>query len=273
MDMNRYTWQNILDAIPDMIALLDEQHRIVWLNNAMLSIMGASREDCIGKHCYKLVHGTDEPPDYCPHSKFLQDKKAHSVEVYLDKLQGEYLVTISPIESGNNTLGSIHIARDISTAKTQQRELELSEAKFFAAFLYNPIGMCISQIDGKILDVNAAWSRVTGYSRDEAIGCNIQGLNLYVDPTQRDKLVEMVTEHGYANSFGLSFYTKQGAIIYGEMSVTAIDIDGNACWVTAYVDKTDTVRLEQAIKQFQDKVLLSARHDIIQSLRDGIYVK
>jgi len=73
-----------------MVAMLDEHHKIIWLNDAMVTTLGAeSREYCIGKLCYELVHGTNEPPDYCPHSKFLKDKQVHCVEVYLDKLQGD----------------------------------------------------------------------------------------------------------------------------------------------------------------------------------------
>lgn len=274
MDLNRYTWQNILNAIPDMVALLDEQHKIIWLNNTMLKLLGMSREDCIGKYCYSLVHGLNEPPDYCPHSKFLKDRQNHSVEVYLDKLEGDYLVTISPIENDGYAIGSIHIARDISQSKRQQKELLLSESKFFAAFMNNPIGMCISHIkDGEVLEVNNAWSKVTGYSREEAIGKKIGDLNLYVDSTERDRLISILNEHGSVNDFDLVFCTKQGNTIYGQMSVSAIEIDGIQCWVTSYVDKTDAVKMEKAIRWFQGKIILEARHSIIQSLQSGVYVK
>ena len=257
-----------------MVALLDEQHKIIWLNDTMLEVLGMSRKDCIGKYCYSLVHGLNEPPDYCPHSKFLKDRQDHSVEVYLDKLEGDYLVTISPIENDGYVIGSIHIARNISESKRQQKELLLSESKFFAAFMNNPIGMCISSIkEGEIIEVNNAWSKVTGYSREEAVGKKIGDLNLYTDITERDRLISILDEQGFVNDFDLVFCTKQGDTIYGQMSVSRIDIDGIQCWVTAYVDKTDAVKMEKAIRLFQDKIILDAKHDISQALRDGVYVK
>jgi len=274
VEYNRYTWQNILNAIPDMIALLDEQHNIVWLNDTMVTTLGAeNRECCIGKLCYELVHGTTEPPDYCPHSKFLKDKQVHCVEVYLDKLQADYLVTVAPIVTDGNTLGSVHIARDISAFKKQQRALELSEAKFSAAFMHNPIGMCISQIDdGIVLEVNDSWSEVTGYSREDVIGHAVKSFNLYVDVTARDKLIEQLNQHGYVNDFDLEFITKQGNTICGQMSATEIELNGIRCWVTAYVDKTDAVKLENAIRKFENTILESARDSLMLSLKDGVLV-
>ena len=124
MNLDQYNWKDILNAIPDMISLLDEEHRILWINDNMANTLGISRDKCVGEYCYKLVHNTNEPPDFCPYSKFLKDKAPHSVEVFIAKLDREYLVTVSPIRvSGSKILGAIHIARDITEVKRQQKEL------------------------------------------------------------------------------------------------------------------------------------------------------
>ena len=124
MNIDTYNWKDILNAIPDMISLLDKEHKILWLNDNMIDKLGSSREQCIGQHCYKLVHDADEPPDYCPYAKFLKDDTPHSVEVFIEKLARDYLVTISPIKlNGDKVIGAIHIARDITEVKEQQKEL------------------------------------------------------------------------------------------------------------------------------------------------------
>ena len=50
------------DAVPDLIAILDTQYRIVRVNQAMAQRLGISAEACVGQTCYSCVHGTDEPP-------------------------------------------------------------------------------------------------------------------------------------------------------------------------------------------------------------------
>ena len=118
MNIDQYNWKDILNAIPDMISLLDEEHKILWLNDNMVSKLGLTREQCIGQYCYKLVHDAEEPPNYCPYAKFLEDNTPHSVEVFIEKLAREYLVTISPIRlKGTEIIGAIHIARDITEVK------------------------------------------------------------------------------------------------------------------------------------------------------------
>jgi PAS domain S-box-containing protein len=60
-------WKHTFDAVPDLIAILDTEFRIVRANNSMAASLGMTSKECIGLTCYRVVHGTDEPPFFCPH--------------------------------------------------------------------------------------------------------------------------------------------------------------------------------------------------------------
>ena len=64
-------WKYTFDAVPDLIAILDTEFRIVRANNAMAASLGMTPEQCSGLTCYKVVHGTDEPLFFCPHSQLM----------------------------------------------------------------------------------------------------------------------------------------------------------------------------------------------------------
>ncbi len=66
-------WERTFDSVPDLIAILDDQHRVVRANQAMAQHLGATPEQCVGLPCYKVVHGAGEPPAFCPHSMTLAD--------------------------------------------------------------------------------------------------------------------------------------------------------------------------------------------------------
>ena len=55
-------WQQAFDASPDMISILDNQHRIVSVNKAMAEIIQCAPSEARGSHCFQKLHGTDRPP-------------------------------------------------------------------------------------------------------------------------------------------------------------------------------------------------------------------
>ena len=69
----REQWERTFDAVPDLIAILDQDKRVVRVNRAMANRLGVSREECIGQFCHQLLHGTDAAPETCPHRPFVLD--------------------------------------------------------------------------------------------------------------------------------------------------------------------------------------------------------
>lgn len=118
-------WEITFDAIPDLIAILDNNHRVVKVNKAMAEKLSTTPDECIGALCYQVIHHSDLPPENCPHKHLLKDGIAHISEVDEKNLGGYFLVTASPIKQEDGTLiGSIHIAHDITHRKEMEKKLE-----------------------------------------------------------------------------------------------------------------------------------------------------
>ena len=47
-------WERTFDSVPDLIAILDDQHRILQVNRAMAQRLGRKPRDCIGAFCFEL---------------------------------------------------------------------------------------------------------------------------------------------------------------------------------------------------------------------------
>jgi PAS domain S-box-containing protein len=115
----------IFDAIPDLIAVLDKDHRVVMVNKAMADKLNTLPDLCCGSICFEVVHNAKNPPNNCPHSKLLNDGLEHISEVDEENLGGYFIVTASPIKDDNgNLLGSIHIAHDITARKNAEEKIE-----------------------------------------------------------------------------------------------------------------------------------------------------
>ncbi|MEA1927338.1 MAG: ATP-binding protein, partial [Candidatus Auribacterota bacterium] len=116
-------WRWMLDAIPDLIAIMDRQYHINWINKAMADKLGVAPEKVRGLKCHQVLHGTDEPISSCPHARLISTGEEESEEIFIERLGGNYLVTVSPIQDSQGRLiGSIHLARDISDRKQMEEE-------------------------------------------------------------------------------------------------------------------------------------------------------
>lgn len=118
-------WERTFNSVPDLIAILDNQHKIIRANRAMAEALGTTPEQCVGLKCFRCVHRTDEPPDCCPHSKALLDGQEHTAEVHEEALSGDFLVSASPLKDDRGRMiGSVHVARNITERKQMEKKLE-----------------------------------------------------------------------------------------------------------------------------------------------------
>jgi PAS domain S-box-containing protein len=117
-------WERTFDSVPDFIAILDNQYRIVRANRAMAQQLGVTPEKAIGLFCYQCVHGLDNPPDFCPHSQTVKDGKEHRAEVHEPRLGGDFLVSTTPLrDEKGRMVGSVHVARNITERKKAEEAL------------------------------------------------------------------------------------------------------------------------------------------------------
>ena len=117
-------WERTFECVPDLIAILDNRYRIIRANDAMARKLSKLPDECVGLTCFETVHGTLEPPVFCPHSAVLKDGKPHSVEVHEDRLGGDFVVTATPLHDDKGRLmGSVHVAHDITERRRAEQEL------------------------------------------------------------------------------------------------------------------------------------------------------
>ncbi len=116
-------WEHTFGSIPELVAVMDAEYRLVRVNRAIAERLGMAPESLVGQLCYAVMHGTDAPWPGCPHAQALATGKPATAEVKDPHLGGIFLVTVSPLlNAEGQTVGFVHIARDITESKRTEEE-------------------------------------------------------------------------------------------------------------------------------------------------------
>lgn len=146
-------------------------------------------------------------------------------------------------------------AGNLGTAiERQQSELALriSEEKFQLAFHHTHVAMAINRTSNNTLvDVNNAFCKITGFSREEVIGRRAgRDLQIWADPEDRSNIFKMLEQQGYVDEFRGRFRRKNGEIGIGLLSVINISIAGEACQLYTFYDIS---RIDQLLNELRAK--------------------
>jgi PAS domain S-box-containing protein len=103
------------------------------------------------------------------------------------------------------------VLSNVSYRKAQEEALAISEERFFKAYHATPDGISLSRLaDGMIIEINAAFSRITGYSAGEALGKTALSLGLWVDAEQRSESLRALAESGRVRNLVGRIVTRSG---------------------------------------------------------------
>ena len=148
---------------------------------------------------------------------------------------------------------------------------------FTSAFNASPVTLVIARLrDGLLLEVNQAFVRLTGYSREEALGRRIADLGLLadlgflVDPVQRDAFVDRLGRDGFFRSAEVRFRVKDGSVHVCDVSIKAFELDSERCALTAVVDITDRLEGERDRKHLESRLFQAQRLESIGTLAAGV---
>ena len=140
------------------------------------------------------------------------------------------------------------VGRDITERKQAEINLQKSEERFSKAFQSSPIIIIISQIKNeKLLEVNEAFEKITGYKREEAIGKTTAELDLWVNPADRERIRQAIIVNGRIKNEELQFKDKDGKPVTCLFSAELIELDGENCAIATVEDISERKKAEAHI--------------------------
>jgi PAS domain S-box-containing protein len=269
-------YEKVVEGLEEMIVVVDRDYRYLIANRAFLNHRGVKREELVGH----LV------PELMSPEVFEKIVKKHLDECFkgnVVKYEMKFTYPIGdrdlfcayfPIEGSAGIDRVACVLTDITDQKRAQEELRQSEERFSKAFHSSPAALSVGLLeDGKLLEVNDAFLRMTGHKRDEVIGRTTLDLGFWADSNHRLTMAEMSRERGAVTDLELDFRKKSGEVRNGLFSVDLIELSGKPCVLGIAQDITERKRAESALRNYSRKLIEAQeaeRQHIARELHDQI---
>jgi len=144
-----------------------------------------------------------------------------------------------------------------------ERELRTSEHKFAKAFRANPVCMAIVTVeDGRYIDVNEGYERLTGYTRDDVIGRTVREIGYWVDLSERATMLSRLERDGRVRDAEVRFRKKCGEVMICLVSAEPLVFEGVACLLSTTQDVTQR-RADEAQMRLGSRVFESTADAIV----------
>ena len=182
----------LFESISDGIIVSDLEGKITDVNHAAVHLMGYSdKVEVIGRTGFEFITEKDRAKAAEDAMKAIELGHGPAFEyTFVDKDGREYDAEASAsvlLDDSGNPVGFAGIIRDITERRRAEEALRENEEKLRVMFESTSEGIAITDLKGKILDVNDAILRMSGLSREELIGQ--EGFEL-VPPEDSKNIIE-----------------------------------------------------------------------------------
>ncbi|MBI5418961.1 MAG: PAS domain S-box protein [Deltaproteobacteria bacterium] len=145
-------WENLFDALPEAIAVVDTSFRVVWINRSMSVFLGRPAGEVLGRRCHETLHDAEVAEEVCPACPLKGGPGQGPVEIELPARKTWARIAASPFfDAAGKVAGAIHFVSDITDRKLADQRADLSSARLN---LLNGIGnLVLQETDiGTVLD-------------------------------------------------------------------------------------------------------------------------
>jgi PAS domain S-box-containing protein/putative nucleotidyltransferase with HDIG domain len=258
--------RNSIEGSPLGIRVLDKEGKIIYANRALLDMWGYSSveelEAVPGKQRYA-------PESYAKHRERVKKGRGENTpldyEVSIVRSDGQVrhvsASTRALMWGGEKQFQSVY--QDI----TERKQAELEYRTMIRATMD---GFWLTDMQGHFLDVNDAYCRLTGYSRDELLNMSIKNVEAVEKPEDVAGRIQKVKEVGY-DRFETRHRRKDGGIVDVEISVNYLSVGGGRMFVFVR-DITERKRMEEELRHNVER-FKKAMEGVVQVIASIVEVR
>ena len=260
-------YRDLVEHSQDLICTHDLEGRFLSMNPAPARILGYEVAELLRTPAYEIVF---------PGSR-------ERYEEYLVKMRKDGVVEgLVPVRTrtGETRIWEYHntlrtegvsfpivrgMAHDVTERQKAEAALRESEELFRTAFAEAAVGLTLTDLKGRFLQVNKAYCKITGYTAEELQSLDFQSITHPEDLPRNVELRSQMLAGDNSIIYQKRYISKSGAIVWVQNSVSAMhDDNGNITnFITLTEDITERKRAEEALRESEDRY-----RDLVEGSQD-----
>jgi PAS domain S-box-containing protein len=252
------TIRSLFESAPVGICITTEDGNFENVNGTYCSIYGYNADELIGQPFTKVVPKNKAGHWNKVHQDFIDGNNHTRGEFEVLSKKGKPLTILADsakITGNDGRPRKVTFVVDITERKNAEHALRVSEDRLQSLVNAAPVGICVTNKEGLLVNVNETYSNIYGYTMDELIG---QPFTMVVP---KDKAQQWMTTHerflaGEVHTRGeFQVVTKRGKhLTILADSARIPDSEGNFQKVTYVLDITERKRNEELLRLSEDRM-------------------
>jgi PAS domain S-box-containing protein len=264
----------LLNATTDIAFLMDKHGVILAANESAARAYHTTSRNLLGTAVYNLI-----PPSLAEFARTKADEAIQSGAAvrFEAEWKGRFLdhsLYIIRDENGEVTRIAVYV-RDVTRRKQMEAKLQQAEEKYRNIYENATEGIFQASLDGRFITANPSLARIHGYSSPEELMESITdiGTQVYVDPADRDDLVDLLRMQGAVQNYEVKMRRSDGSIHWVSInSRVARDRAGGLIYHEGTMrDITKRKEAEEALAESEERYRTAIEHsnDGVAIIRQG----
>ncbi|MEE8398111.1 MAG: PocR ligand-binding domain-containing protein, partial [Desulfobacterales bacterium] len=275
-------FRDLSDLLPQIVYEINLEGSFTYVNKIAPQLIGYTAEEIEeGLNFTQLFSEEDNEKAAKNMQKIVFERELGVNEYTLIKKNGDLmpiLVYSTAIFENDKPCGLRGIALDLTEQKKAEDDLRKSKERYHRLFATNPYPITTTRLrDGLIEDVNESFVKVTGFSRDEAIGKTTVELGLWEEQSSENEnlnnrqiMVDALREFGKIEDFEIKLIRKDGDGVNVLLASEIVELDGEPYIFSVLNDITRRKQAEAEKERLEGQLQQALKMEAIGTLSGGI---
>ena len=151
---------------------------------------------------------------------------------------------------------ALYVKKMSVSKKRAEFALLESEEKYKVAFTTSPDAININRLDGRYVNINDGFTRITGYTFEDVMGKLSSEIGIWAIPQDREKMVQVLKNKGYVENVETVFMCKDGTLLTALMSASIITVNNEPHILSVTRNISDRKKTQLALQASEERYRL-----------------
>jgi PAS domain S-box-containing protein len=281
LEQQREWIQVTLSSIGDAVITTDSHGCVTFLNPIAESLTGWTLGEAMGQPLsavFKIINEVTQAPIEHPVDQVLRDGRIVGLANHTALISRRGAITAiedsaAPIRDPSGAvIGAVMVFHDVSARRLAESALNESELRFRTIFNQAAVGMAVTDLDGRFLQVNRKFTEVFGYSSAELQQRTFLQLTHPDDlAAAQETLAGLATEKASDAVLETRCVRKDGIVIWSLTTITMLrEVSGRPRRLIGIVEDITNRKLAEEAQARLVAVIASSDDSIISMTMEGV---